>query len=288
MKQLNEKAMLVKLTMRRANLTRRDTTAEAIIQNAMDDASLIVNSKLFRDKTNPINKIMAEASAVYQYHKSSTLPYIDKGPRILPNNNYMEYTTEMRQRIARLDALLDNYLPNWDTYVQLDLAYRSTNTTNSRAKPEDYPTADEFRQKMGFDLRFSPLPEAKHFLFDIDEADLEVFNSSIKDAEKTARVDCIKRMLEPLEHLVDKLQTPIGAEGSIFRDSAIDNVIEGLNIARKLNMDDSAELNEAISHLSQALVTTSRFKDSLRESPVVREQAAAKLKSVANKMAGLM
>lgn len=288
MKQLNEKAMLVKLTMRRANLTRRDQTAEAIIQNAMDDQSLIVSSKLFRDKTNPINKIMAEASAVYQYHKTNTLPYIDKGPRILPNNNYMEYTAEMRSRIARVDALLDNYLPNWDTYVQLDLAYRSTNKTNSRAQPDDYPSAEEFRQKMGFDLRFSPLPEAKHFLYDIDEADLEVFNSSIKEAERVARVDCIKRMLEPLEHLVDKLQTPIGAEGSIFRDSAIDNVLEGLDMARRLNMDESPELTEAIGHLSSALITAARFKDSLRESPVVREQAAAKLKSVANKMAGLM
>jgi hypothetical protein len=288
MKQLNEKAMLVKLTMRRANLTRRDQTAEAIIQNAMDDQSLIVSSKLFRDKTNPINKIMAEASAVYQYHKLNTLPYIDKGPRILPNNNYMEYTAEMRSRIARVDSLLDNYLPNWDTYVQLDLAYRSTNKTNSRAQPDDYPSAEEFREKMGFDLRFSPLPEAKHFLYDIDEADLEVFNSSIKEAERVARVDCIKRMLEPLEHLVDKLQTPIGAEGSIFRDSAIDNVLEGLDMARRLNMDESPELTEAIGHLSSALITAARFKDSLRESPVVREQAAAKLKSVANKMAGLM
>lgn len=288
MKQLNEKAMLVKLTMRRANLTRRDQTAEAIIQSQMDDQSLIVNSKLFRDKTNPINKIMAEASAVYQYHKSNTLPYIDKGPRILPNNNYMEYTTEMRGRIARVDALLDSYLPNWDTYVQLDIAYRSKNQATARAKPEDYPTADDFRTKMGFDLRFSPLPDAKHFLYDIDEADLEVFNSSIKDAERVARVDCIKRMLEPLEHLVEKLLTPIGAEGSIFRDSAIDNVLEGLNVARRLNIDDSSELNEAISHLSQALITTSRFKDSLRESPVVREQAAEKLKAVASRMAGLM
>jgi hypothetical protein len=288
MKQLNEKAMLVKLTMRRANLTRRDQTAEMIIQSTMDDQSLIVNSKLFRDKLNPINKIMAEVSAVYQYHKIHTLPYIDKGPRILPNEAYMDYTTEMRSRIARVDALLDNYLPNWDTYVQLDIAYRSKNQTTSRVKADDYPTADEFRSKMGFDLRFSPLPDAKHFLYDIGEADLEAFNASIRDAERLARVDCIKRMLEPLEHLVEKLQTPIGAEGSIFRDSAIDNVLDGLNMARKLNMDDSEELNEAINHLSSALVTASRFKDSLRESPVVREQAAEKLKAVANKMAGLM
>ncbi len=54
MKTLNEKAMLVKLTTRRINLTRRDQVAEAMIQSQLDDSSLIVNSKLFRDKRNPI------------------------------------------------------------------------------------------------------------------------------------------------------------------------------------------------------------------------------------------
>ena len=46
--QLNEKAMLVKLTMRRANLIRRDQLAEAMIQAQMDDASLVVNSSGIR------------------------------------------------------------------------------------------------------------------------------------------------------------------------------------------------------------------------------------------------
>jgi len=86
---LSEKAMLVKLTMRRANLTKRDQMAEAVIQQQLDDTSLIVNSKLFRDKANPVNKIMTAASEVYTYHKLNTLPWADKGPRVLPNAQYM-------------------------------------------------------------------------------------------------------------------------------------------------------------------------------------------------------
>jgi len=60
---LSEKAMLVKLTMRRANLTKRDSIAESIIQSQLDDSSLIVNSKLFRDKNNPINQESDELSS---------------------------------------------------------------------------------------------------------------------------------------------------------------------------------------------------------------------------------
>ena len=44
--QLNQKALLVKLTMRRANLTRRDKDAELVAQSVLDDESLVVNSKL--------------------------------------------------------------------------------------------------------------------------------------------------------------------------------------------------------------------------------------------------
>ena len=46
---LSEKAVLVKLTTRRANLTKRDTVAEEFIQEELGDTSLIVNKKLFRD-----------------------------------------------------------------------------------------------------------------------------------------------------------------------------------------------------------------------------------------------
>jgi hypothetical protein len=288
MKQLNEKAMLVKLTVRRANLTKRDQVAEAVIQQQMDDTSLIVNSKLFRDSSNPINRIMQEASGIYIYHKNNTLGYIDKGPRILPNNNYMEYTHEMRQRITHVDAMLDKELPNYDRYVQLDIMYRSKNQVTSRAKIADYPTAEEFRERMGFDLRFSPLPDEKHFLFDLSDDDRLAFRDSIKEAEKVARRETILSMLTPLQHLVTKLNIGIGEKESVFRDSAIENVLDGLQRARKLNIDEDPELQEAIGNLSSAITVFDKHKDALRESPIVREQAHKKLNDLASKMRGLI
>jgi hypothetical protein len=288
MKQLNEKAMLVKLTMRRANLTKRDAVAEAIIQNQMDDTSLIVNSKLFRDPANPINRIMSEHSGIYIFHKKSTAPYIDKGPRLLANNNYMEYTHEMRQRINYVDSLLDKEMPNYNNYVQLDILYRSKNQLNSRAKVDDYPTADEFRSRMGFDLRFAPLPDQSHFLFDLSEEDKAEFMDSIKEAEKVARRETVLSMLTPLQKLVDKLGVDIGEKDSVFRNSAIENVLEGLERARKLNIDEDPALHEAISNLSSAIVVFDKHKDALRESPIVREQAHKKLSDIANKMKGLV
>ena len=281
---LASKAMLVKLTVRRANMTKRDTVAEALIQQQMDDTSLVVNSKLFRDTGNPINRIMTKASEVYTYHKKATLPYIDKGPRILPNTQYMDYTTQMRERIQAVDNMMAMCLPKYDDYVQLDIKHRSL-SPNSRAKVEDYPTADEFAEKMGFDLRFIPLPDAKHFLFDISDEDMNTFNQTMDSIAKSARTEVIKGMLEPLQHLVEKLNKPIGTEGAIFRDTAVENVVEGLKRAKALNVNADADIDAMADTLLQAVSIYNDNKSVLRESPIVREQAAIKLDEIAKKMA---
>ena len=276
--------MLVKLTVRRANLTRRDIAAELVVQSQMDDTSLVVNRKLFRDKLNPINRVMQTASEVYTYHKLHTLPYVDKGPRLLPNSQYMDYTSEMRQRIQAVDDMLNKYMPDYDNYVQLDIKARALGNTGA-ARADDYPTADEFRSKMGFDLRFTPLPDAKHFLFDISDADMAEFNASMEQVAQGARAEVIKGMLEPLQHLIEKLNKPIGTEGAIFRDTAVENVVEGLRRAKALNVNSDADVDAMADTLMQAIDIYNFNKDSLRESPIVREQAAVKLDAIAKKMA---
>lgn len=284
---LADKAMLVKLTMRRANLTSRDAEAESVIQSQMDDQSLIVNRKLFRDKANPINKILTATSQIYQYHKKHTLPYIDKGPRILPNGQYFEYTQHMRGLIGDVDNMLKQSMPNYDTYVQMDIAYRSQKP-NSRALVSDYPTADEFEAKMGYDIRFSPMPESRHFLFDINDEDLAAFDTALEQAAQLARSDYVSRMLKPLSHLVEKLTKPIGTDNSIFRDTAVENVLEGIEIARRLCIDDSPEMQELTNKLDATIAQYSNNLEWLRESPIVRERASKELSQIAEAMGAFM
>ena len=284
--QLNEKAMKVKLTMRRANLTRRDTQAEQYIQQQLDDQSLVVNSKLFRSKTNPINQIMAAVSEVYSYHKAHTIPFIDKGPRLLPNEMYFEYTEAMRTRIQNVDALMAKHMPFYDQYVQLDVQWRSQSGT--RASAMDYPTAEEFKQRMGFEFRFEPLPDKSHFLFDVSEDDMKAFEKAQHEQAALAHNYRIQQMLEPLTHLVSKLEVPIGEPGAIFRDSAIENIKEKIALARKLCVVSTPELESVIHELEAAITSWEANKNWLRESPINRDAAARQLDAIAQKMSGYM
>lgn len=291
---LAEKAMLVKLTTRRANLTKRDTIAEEFIQEELGDTSLIVNKKLFRDALNPVNILMAKASEPYTYHKTHTLPYVDKGPRILPTIQYLDYTTNMRRIKQEVEAMQNSVMPKYDAYVQLDIQSRIARDAG-KPKPakyvapslDDYPTAEQFEQAMSIDLVFSPLPDARHFLFDISEEDMGAFNDQMNSVAQRARSEVIKRMMEPLKHLVDKLNKPIGTEGHIFRDSAVENVIEGIDMAKKLNVNEDPDIVEMANTIGEAISKYSTNVAVLRESPIVREQAAAKLDYIARQMGGM-
>lgn len=295
MKKLNEKALLVKLTRRKAHLTRRDTEAEEIIQQQMGDASLVVNSKLFRDKTNPINKIVAAFDELYTYHKRHTLPYIDVGPRIVPTTQYFEYAETMREKLQAIELMMDKYMPDYAKYVDMDMLYRNQGQTVGRAKLTDYPTADQFRSAMSAELRFMPLPDKSHFLFDISEEDEAAFERSLEEARRAARDDVIFRMLEPLNHLAQILSFPIGdtdpetgKKRGIFRDSAVQNIIDGVAMARKLAIDPSPELQAAMDDLESTIKAYDQVKHQLRESPIVREQAAKKLSGLWGRLTAVM
>jgi hypothetical protein len=283
---LSDKAVLVKLTLRRAALTKRDHGLTATLQQQENDTSLTVLTKLFRNKESAINQIMAKYGEVYAYHKKHTLPYVDAGPRILPNEMYFEYTQEMKHRIASVDVLLDTYMPMYDQLVLDDVTYRNSGSAAGRASVDEYPTAENFRLSMSAELRFQPMPDASHFLFDLSEDDVASFKRAEEEAAAAANSDAINRMLKPMAALVTKLKDYQGGQKERFHNSLIDNVIEGCDMAKRLAINPTPELLaeiEGIKSLAGSILDTVEV---VKGSANARAKAKADLDAVANKLAG--
>lgn len=285
---LCEKALLAKLTIRRPRLLKRDEQAEYVIQQQLSDASLVVNSRLFRDRANPVNKILSSLSEVYTYHRKHTIQYVDKGDRILPYATKDKYIEQVNTLILNKDSMVTKYMPDYDKFVQDDIQYRSSGSINQRASVADYPTAQEFRERLSVRIQLAPLPDKRHFLFDMPEEQLAEFERAQQEAVHAARADTINRMLDPLKHLVDKLALPIGEKGSVFRDSALENILDGIDIARELNIDDSPEVNDAIRELTKSVALYADNTDAIRQSPIVRKQAHTQLNNIVDKMSAFM
>lgn len=281
---LSDKAMLVKLTIRRAALTRRDDAVTSAIQQQYGDNSLTAVTKLFRMKGSPVYAIMQAVNEVYTYHKDNTSPYVDAGPRILSNEVYMEYTNEMRNKIAHVDALLATYMPLYDQLVQDDILYRNGGQATGRASISDYPSASEFQSRMSFDLRFQPMPDAKHFLFDLSDEDEAAFERGMAEAMTMARNDTVARMLEPLQYLVKRLGEYKGEKGERFHTSNLENVLEGCRAARRLAIDPPPELKAQIDELESAVTAYSFGVTALKESPETRVAARDRLAAIASQM----
>lgn len=281
---LSDKALLVKLTQRKAALTKRDNALSAVVQQQFNDNSLTVSTKLFRDKSSPINKIVAKYAEVYAYHKGNTLPYVDAGPRILPSTMYFDYTNEMRQRIAVVDKLIDQWMPQYDQLVHDDVMFRNSGQAAGRASASEYPSADQFRAAMSNDLRFQPMPDARHFLFDLSEEDMAAFKTAEAETLQLANQETINRMLKPLGDLVRRLGEYQGTKGERFHNSLVENVIEGCTAARKLAINPTMELLNEINSIESLATTYLNGVEIIKGSANYRAEARSKLDAVAERL----
>jgi len=275
---LNTKAMLVRLSISKPATSKRDANAEQFTQQSLGDAGLRVNATLFKDKHSPVRRLLNEATAVYHYHKQNTLPYIDRGPRLLPVANYEKYRDDMRRLVADVDNSLRALMPNYSQHVAADIVARG-----ARAAATDYPDAATFEAAFKLSFTFSPLPDSDHFLFDITQEDKDALQAQLDEVAQAAREDMRARVSEPLRHLLDKLKVPAGTPGSIFRDSAVENILESVTLVRSLAMGDP-EILDMCNQVAAAMSGYASNPQVLRESPIVREQTVTKLNDVAQKM----
>lgn len=281
---LADRAMLVKLTIRRAALTKRDNALTAKVQAAEQDVGITVLTKLFQDKSSPINKIMRMVNEVYAHHKAHTLPYVDAGPRILSNANYFAYTQEVQHLITKVEQQLAFYMPNYDQLVRDDVMYRNAGRAAGRAHVDEYPTADAFRRSMSLEYKFQPMPDSRHFLFDLNDDDIKAFEQAETEALSVANADTINRMLKPLGALVERLGEYQGQKGERFHDTVISNVLDGIKQARALMLFPNAELTEQIDELESM---TKKYLDGvemIKGSAMVRTEARRKLAEAADRM----
>jgi hypothetical protein len=285
---LSDKVVLVKLTMRRAALTKRDNFLTDKVRRQEGDASLTVLNKLFRNPDSAINQILSKYNEIYAYHKKQTLPYVDAGPRLLPNEMYFDYTQEMRKRIADVDNLLDVYMPMYDQLVNDDVMYRNSGHMAGRANASEYPTAEQFRQATSVEMRFQPMPDARHFLFDLSEEDEASFKRAEEEALAAANADMVARMLKPIAALVTKLSEYQGQKGERFHNSLIDNVIDGCDTALRLAINPSQELRDTVAFIKDQAQKMRSTVEVVKGSAIARANAKHELELVAKRLEGLM
>lgn len=252
-----------------------------------------VNKHLFEGRNNLVKSTISKFTEVYTYVKDNTVPWTT-GVDMLNIDHYIEFNKGLRQRVDEANRAVDTLCLSWEDEVKDDLE-RLSEIAIAKGKPNlanasDYPDVDELRAKFGIEIRYMPVPTTGDFRVGISDDDKASLQKQIDDAEVNANKHVIKSMIEPMQRAIAKLSVPIGNDGSVFRDTLVDNLVEVTERMNKINLSDDAVIQDSIDSLRDLISTyaSETGKDLLRSNQPSREKAVNDIDALCKQMSGLV
>ena len=284
-KTLDEKAVLVSVKRRMYSPYKLDT------EESERYGAGNVNKHLFDGRNNLVKKTISKFTEVYTFVKDNTVPWTT-GVDMLNINHYEMFTSKLRELIANAEASVADLVAHWDSEVQRDLSrlaqIAAAKGKPNLANPSDYPSADEIRDRFAIEVRFMPVPTTGDFRVAISDTDKASLAKQIADVEANAKKHVVEKMLSPMTAAIQKLAVPIGEDGSIFRDSLIDNLVDVAERMDCVNLSDDPALRQRITELKSLACNLAKGKDVLRNSQTARDNASTEISNMVNQMKGIL
>jgi hypothetical protein len=272
---LTEKAVLVRFGSSMPGISRRD---EEITKEVKDERNLGADAGRWIRAVFPkeaLSPAKACVSKARKEHYRLTLPWDDKGWRILPTATFMEYQTAFRMFKVEFEAARDFFSQGWDQW----LAWARTNL-NGSFDAADYDKAQCVRH-FALDMDVQPIPSSSDFRVDIQDEELESIQSEMDlrlvGIEQKATADLAGRLVEPLAKLAEKLKDP---ETILVKAELIAKVVDVVNLIPKLNIGEDDRIAWAWERLDELNTFT---PDTLR-TPDVKAAAIKNVDEILSRM----
>ncbi len=180
----------------------------------------------------PLNAVMSESRT---QHYAQSLPWDDKGSRLLTVANYERYTEVMdalRERLVRRRA---RFIEDYGDYVE-----QARIELGKLFRIEDYPSKDQLRDSFSIRYRITPVPDADHFIARLASDDTERVKRDIElhieEQLHDAVGDLYRRLAEAVERVSERLQEDGDGKPLVFRDTMISNIRDLVDVVPRLNI----------------------------------------------------
>lgn len=283
-KKLDEKGVLFRL---RRQMYDPNPTDEEATEKYVDG---VAKKALFKGTNNRVKAVTQTMTKVYSTFTGNSVPWLDNGWRIvnLDKVNYIQFTGMFRALQSELADRVQDLVDNWDYEVQQDITRRiargSVKGVQVNASVSDYPTADEIGRAYKFDLTPMPVPSSGDFRVDIPDAEMERVEGLINEAQAKAAAHVLTEMITPLVAAADKLSVPIGEQGSIFRDSLVENLVDVATRMDKVNLSDDPAIQEVINDMKGLANNCSIAREALRSSQLARTEAVNRITALTKRL----
>ena len=281
MSKLNGKALLVQLNIRQATMRKRDkkATQDIAMSNNAEVSSGNYNKALL-PMAQPLDDIKKLTWNIRKMFYENTLPWLTDGTMILPSKNYLSFMEMYRKAKSQWEVLVEDFIRDYPRLIR-----NAQISLGTLYDPNDYPDADELRNKFSMDVTVMPVP-ADDFRVSIPDNELAQIRSEVTQQVETATAVAMKeawqRLYDRVKHISDKLHDP----KSIFRDTLIDNTKDICDLLKRLNINDDENLERLRAEVEQSF--TKLHPDSLRNNPHLREEKSNVAKDIMKKMGAYM
>jgi hypothetical protein len=263
-----------------ANKLDKGATDSMLASNSASSGSAQVRKNLMAG-SNKRKRIADYGARARLYHNQTTLPWSDKGSRLLPTSLFMEYKQNMNTIERNMNAMIQDFFTSYDDLV-LDAKLHLGSLFNA----SDYPSIDSLAEKFAFKLVFSPLPESNDFRLDIPQMEMQELSEKYENAFNDRLNDAMRenwdKLHKTLTHLSDKL-TETEDENSVkrYHDSLITNATELCGLLTHLNITKDPKLEEARKSLELTMLGVDI--EDIKEHADVRSNVKNKVDEILNK-----
>lgn len=261
-------------------------TASAVDKTATDktiaDASATAGAGKFRKSllagTTQCKEIADYAAGCRTWHIMRTLPWLDKGGRLLPMSLFFDYKSEIHKKRQKFEDMVDDFVVEYPNLVT-----QAQNHLGTLFKASDYPSASEVKSKFAFKLLFSPVPEAGDFRVQagLDElAELrEQYETSFDERIGEAMASSWERLHGMLVGMSAKLTDIEGEEKKKrYHETLLGNAHELCSMLTHLNVTKDPKLEQARQDLEKAIFGIDI--DDIRLDPMLRGQVKGDLDKI--------
>jgi hypothetical protein len=261
-----------------ANKLDKSATEQVVADNSAVQNAAQVRKNLMAGTT--LRKDIADyAAGCRLWHNTRTLPWADKGARLLPTSLFMDYKAEANIRRDTFNNMVDNFITQYPALVQT-----AHNYLGGLFNPEDYPSVDEVRSKFGFRLVFSPVPESGDFRLQVAEQDLQDLRQQYEENFSTRLADAMREPWDRLHKLLtgmsEKLTDHEGDDETKkrYHDTLITNAQSLCAMLTHLNITKDPKLEQARRDLELTMLGADI--DVIKESPEARKGMKDKLDAI--------
>lgn len=234
--------------------------------------------------TKDLHDINKFDSRIRAWNISQTLPWSDKGQRLLPSSKFFEYKKALSNFESMRAEMITSFLDKYEDSI----------TTASMALGKlfvrgEYPAVGQVESQFKFKYSFLPVPIAGDFRVDVGNdaiAELnEQFSASVNDRIGEAMGELSWRLQDCLTRLSERLADNDTDDGDtkrkIFRDTLVTNAQELCESLEHMNLTKDPKLESARSQLHNVL--NGIDADILRESSRHRQTVKAEVDAILSK-----